>query len=135
MSFLCHLRVEGAGAARIDLGADHMVWRIRMVRIKLLVLEGVARETIAGDALVDLGDEVLTSAVTEHVLAASVARGLGAVWRLGSNGGNVGGWCREDNGGGSDGGDELEEQHFCCLLRWCLWRKRGRQEQRVSFWR
>lgn len=84
-----HLRVEGASAARIDLGSNHVVRCIGVVRIELLVLEDVAHEPIARDTLVDLGDEVLASAVAEHVLAAGVARGLGAVGDFGANGRNV----------------------------------------------
>lgn len=82
-----------------------------MGRVECLVRELVAREFVAGLAGVDLGDEVLSSAVRELVLAAGVAGGFFAVAGGGGDGlvddgyGGVG----QGRGEGNDGAEQRDE--------------------------
>jgi hypothetical protein len=112
------LRVEEAGTTGIDLGSDHMAGLARVGGVEGRVLEGLADELVVGNALVDLGLEVLAGAVLEHVLATCVAGCLGAVGGVGPREDVVvdvghchgaGGWSGEDdcgNGHGQEGGEE-----------------------------
>jgi hypothetical protein len=114
------LPVEEAGTARIDLGGDHVAGLARVGGVDERVLEGLADELVVGNALVDLGLEVLTSAVLEHVLATCVTRCLGAVGGLEASEEvvvdvghchGIGGRSGEDDCGGSQGQEGGEEPH------------------------
>jgi hypothetical protein len=109
-----YLRVEGAAATGVDLGGDHGAVLAGVGGVERRVLEGVTRELSGGDAVVDLGHEVLAGTVLEHILTARVACGFGTVLGDGGDGG-VDHWLAwEDCGGCHAGGDDdnREEAHF-----------------------
>jgi hypothetical protein len=114
------LRVEEAGTTRIDLGSDHVAGLTRVGGVEGRVLEGLTDELVVGNALVDLGLEVLAGAVLEHVLATCVAGCFGAVGGVGPceevvvDAGHchgTGGRSGEDDCGGSQGQEGGEETH------------------------
>jgi hypothetical protein len=112
------LRVEGASTAGINLGGDHGTWLAGVGGVERRILEGVADELIARNAVVDLRHKVLAGTVFEHVLTARITTCLGTVGVL-SQGSGVELWLTGEDCGGCSyccDGDERQEAHNGLVL-------------------
>jgi hypothetical protein len=112
------LRVESASTARIHLSSDHGTWLAGVGRVERRILEGVADELIARNAVVDLRHKVLAGTVFEHVLTARITTCLGTVGVL-SQGSGVELWLTGEDCGGRSyccDGEERQEAHDGLVL-------------------